>query len=153
MNVPRDVQANVAGADAPAPRKRARQTANRVGAARYVSRTGAGWRFQMRLPGRFAFAGAGSTIRAALGPRSRPEARRLGRQLATLCTAICEAADVGQQEPATAAENRNPPAITVAEIGPDQPEKKETATEKAAPLTMPAIVPYIRVYGGHCTPQ
>jgi hypothetical protein len=46
-----------------------------VGTASYVSRTDAGWRFQMRLPGRLAFAGSSSTIRAALGPRSRPPAR------------------------------------------------------------------------------
>lgn len=100
MSVPPFVPPDVPAAGSmPASRLRARKTSNRnVGTASYLTRTGDGWRFQMRLPGRFALAGASSTIRGALGPRSRSEARRLGQQLAALCTAICEAADVGQQE-------------------------------------------------------
>ncbi len=105
MSVPPFVPPNVPAADgAPARRSRARKTTTReVGAASYVSRTDAGWRFQMRLPanflgGDFRLAGAPHIVRANLGPRRRGEAKRLGQQLATLCQAICAAAAAGKDD-------------------------------------------------------
>jgi hypothetical protein len=92
VSKPPFVPPDVPAADG-APAKRAAARDRRAGAASYVSRTDSGWRFQWRLPKSFVLAGASSTIRAALGPRSRPEARRLGAQLATLCSAICDAAE------------------------------------------------------------
>ena len=66
------------------------------GGPTYVTREPSGWRFQWRLPARlwithFALAGSPLSVRASLGPRSRGEARRLGRELATLCQAVSAA--------------------------------------------------------------
>lgn len=81
------------------PRSRSRpEPPSGAAAASYVSPTAGGWRFQWRLPAHFALASGPSTIRAALGPRSRPDARRMGQQLAALCTAVCDAALLTQPE-------------------------------------------------------
>lgn len=94
--VPPDVPA---AGSTPASRARARKTSNRnVATASYLTRIGDGWCFQMGLP-----------------PRNRPEARRLGQQLAALCTAICDAALIGQPEAEMATNPLNEKEIALAQ--------------------------------------
>ena len=81
--------APAAGPGSQAPRGR--------GGPTYVTREPSGWRFQWRLPASlagvdFRLADPTPILRASLGPRSRGEARRLGRELATLCQAVSAAA-------------------------------------------------------------
>lgn len=73
-------------------RVRATRKAN-DGSVRHLTRTGDGWRFQMRVPAAlagddFRLAGLAPIVRASLGPRGRGEARRLSRRLATLCETV-----------------------------------------------------------------
>ena len=94
MSVPVDVPVNVpAGAAAPAKRKRSRVSGKgNDDSVPFLTRSGDGWRFQLRVPaalaGDFRLAGRGFTVRASLGPRGRGEARRLARQLATVCDTV-----------------------------------------------------------------
>jgi hypothetical protein len=58
----------------------------------FLTRSGDGWRFQLRVPAAlaedFRLAGRPNIVRRTLGPRGRGEAKRLARQLATLCESI-----------------------------------------------------------------
>ena len=94
MSVPVDVPVNVpAGAAAPAKRKRSRVSGKgNDDSVPFLTRSGDGWRFQLRVPAAltedFRLAGLAPIVRASLGPRGRGEARRLARQLATVCDTV-----------------------------------------------------------------
>jgi hypothetical protein len=93
MSVPDDVPANVPAAAAPAERRRARSSRKKNdGKFTHLTRNAEGWRFQMRVPSAlaqdFRLAGLAPSIRATVGPRGRGEARRLARQLATICDTV-----------------------------------------------------------------
>ena len=94
MSVPDDVPVNVpAGATAPAKRKRLRVSGKgNDDSVPFLTRSGDGWRFQLRVPAAlaedFRLAGRGNIVRRTLGPRGRGDAKRLARQLATLCESI-----------------------------------------------------------------
>jgi hypothetical protein len=94
VSVPPDVPANVpADAAAPAARDRARKRRKGNGGnSHHLTGGTGGWRFQLRVPAalveHFGLAGRGLKIRASLGPRGRGEAKRLARQLATLCDTV-----------------------------------------------------------------
>ena len=94
MSVPVDVPPDVPAAAAPTARCRKRSSRKvNGGSVPHLTRDGDGWRFQMRVPAAlldedFRLARAPISVRSSLGPRGRGEARRLARQLATLCETI-----------------------------------------------------------------